>query len=282
LDAADGGSVLSSDTYGTPSLPHPLPFLNSNQNNTMGFTDFFKDLFYKQKPKSPPDYKGVGRVYLKPDRLRWQRVHDLFLLEKAYPDLIEVNEKGKRFICGGVLDGKNIPNPKNRQDEDALALYIENLDDWEFQFKAVSDIPGGMIVKAQDVTLKKTDFINIGEDAVSTPKLSRLKDNYCGLIVTQCNFYNGHEDDGSDKALQLNNAHGCVVDRCFFTGGITAMRMQDSSVPYTAKAEIVSCKFHHCHVAININGKSQVRVSNCKYENVKTQIRKGSKVKILK
>ncbi len=244
----------------------------------MSISSWFSNLFYKQKPAAPPKLP-VAVIYLTEDQLLWNDEGDLVRLQKKFPSRIHINHAAKRIKFDGVAISGQKLDRGSQQDEDAAKIDL-NMNDWIFHGLWFHDVPGGIMVKSIDNEFLGCNWTKIGEDAISTPKFNKQEDNYCGLVIKECRFYNGTEKSGSDKAIQLNNAHKCIVEHCFITGGITGIRMQDSEVKTPATAILRNNKFHHIPMAVNINGRLTLTEYGNQYDNVKMKLKKGPNAKV--
>lgn len=173
-------------------------------------------------------------------------------------------------LQGNAISGKKIKRGGS-QDEDSIPLRVY-YDGFTLKNGIIRDIPGGIVVRAKDTTYDKLTFIEIGEDA-----LSNNTDAAPGVTVNNCKFYN----DGGDKSLQLNDARDAVITNSFFTGGQTAIRLQESSGKARGvKATLTKNEFKNVPTAVNVSGHTTVTASGNTYENVQEKWNGGDHTKI--
>ena len=78
----------------------------------------------------------------------------------------------------------------------------------------------------------------------------------------------------------MNNADGVIIKRCFFTGGITAIRLQESDDKKQVECRVMSCEFKNVETAMNIGGRTSAKITDCTYSGVRKNIVKGSNVRV--
>lgn len=195
-------------------------------------------------PKPPADAR---RIYLRGDRLIWRTIDDV---RKALGD--NATYLGKTVnLRGAVLHGKNLPRKKDDQDERAMAIQIQ-MPDIDFINGWVVDVPGGIVVKRRGCSFRNLTFVEIGEDALST-----VGEEATDINVSRCEFWNA----GGDKAVQLNQANGAALHRVRIVGGITGVRIMESSYrTRNVKCLLDDCAWEGCDTAINAGGGAEVRV----------------------
>ena len=205
---------------------------------------------------SPPKLDPPATIYLEGDAPTWSSLADV---RKA------IGSKGK--LSGSTLDlqgcaisGVRLKHPKNSQDEKSTPLRIK-IPGFEIRNGTITDIPGGIVNSADGPAFRKLTFVRVGEDA-----LSNTKDQCEEMEVSDCRFYNGAK---GDKSLQLNDARDAIVRGNYFTGGITAIRLQES----TAKARDVRVflkdnTFEKVPTAVNVDGYTTVEASGNIYKAV--------------
>lgn len=203
----------------------------------------------------------------------WNTVADI---KKALPG---VGFNGTKIdLKGSRISGKNIKHPSNSQNENSIPLKID-VADLSFSNGTVEDIPGGIIIKGKKNTIKNITFLQSGEDFLSTQASRSSKADPMYLTIDGCKFYN---DRGGDKSLQANNADELRVINSFFTGGETAIRIQESSDRKPVKAYLTNVKFENVPTAINVAGRTILTTSGLSYKGVNQQINSAPSVKIIK
>lgn len=245
---------------------------------------FFSNLFgggKKMSPVRPPSFSGKDKYYLKniKEELTIDSTKDLDAWRRESDGMITYNLQNKLIKCHGILSGAKLPHPKNSQDEKAIALRI-NLQGWSFEGFIFDDIPGGIIVSSRYNDFNNCQWINIGEDAISTPRSKSSKPDEIRLLIRQCKFWN---DANGDKCIQLNNASQCSIRDCFLTGGETGIRVQANDDRKPIHCEVLGTEFSNIPTAINAAGVTVLELKDNKYTNVKKQLVKseGSKIKVV-
>lgn len=152
-------------------------------------------------------------------------------------------------LKGGALSGRELDHPSDQQDEEAVQLVID-IPDFQLTNGVVRDIPGGINVRGDRNKFRNLAFFEVGEEFLSTPK-----DGARGTVLDECRFYIERERSNGDKGVQFNDAQDVLIRNCYFAGGITAVRLQESS----SMAEDVRCTaegnvFEYCSTAFNVNG----------------------------
>lgn len=176
-------------------------------------------------------------------------------------------------LQGNAISGSKIKKPGSSQNENAIPLRIK-IDGFTLKNGIVLKIPGGVVVKADNVTFEKLTFTDIGEDAVST-----ATDAAPGIRILNCKFYNSSK---GDKSIQANDARNAVIDGNFITGGQTAVRLQESSSKSrNVKATVTGNTFEKVPTAVNVNGYTTVTASGNTYKEVAEKWNGGSHTKII-
>lgn len=174
-------------------------------------------------------------------------------------------------LQGNAISGKKIKRGGS-QDENSIPLRIY-IDKFYLKNGIVRDIPGGIVVRAENTKFESLLFIEIGEDA-----LSNNTDAAPGVTVSNCKFYNG----GGDKALQLNDARNAEIKNSYFTGGQTAIRLQESSgKARDVKATVTKNTFEKVPTAVNVSGYTTVTASGNEYKEVQEKWNGGDHTKII-
>lgn len=174
-------------------------------------------------------------------------------------------------LKGNRLSGKKLKHPSNSNSEQAQELKIA-YDNFTLKNGNVDDIPGGIVIRGNNARFTNLTFTTKGEDYVST-----LKDNADGTVIEKCKFYNR----GGDKSIQLNSAKNALIDRCYITGGQTAIRLQESTSKWkNIKCSVTNTTFEKVPTAINVDGYTTVNLSNNKFIGVSEQYKKGSHAKL--
>ena len=190
---------------------------------------------------------------------------------------LATGSKGK--LIGNVLDlmgcaisGKRIKHPKNSQDEKSLPLRIY-IKGFTIRNGIIRDIPGGIVLMSDNCKLQDLLFIDPGEDYVSTPK-----DSAQSTEITRCKFYNRN----GDKAGQLNDARKAKVIDCYFTGGQTALRIQEStSKSRGVTVTVTDCVFDDVPTGVNVDGYTTVTSSGNTFKGVAKKWVLGPHAKVI-
>jgi len=235
----------------------------------MSLLDTIKSIFRgkPELPKAPRPPEESRRIYLRGDRLVWRDMADV---KAALGD--RVTYLGNTVnLKGAVISGKNLPHPKDKQNEGSPGVQIiipgfTLINGW------VDDSPGGLIVKRRNCGFRSLTFINIGEDALST-----VGDDAMDLKASNCDFWNA----GGDKSIQLNQAYGAILFGCRIVGGITGIRVQKDSY----KTKDVNCSirdflFEGMETGMNVAGGATVRLGSPTFKNVRKKwvLGKGCRV----
>lgn len=174
-------------------------------------------------------------------------------------------------LQGNAISGKKIKR-EGSQDEDSVPLRVY-IDKFQLKNGIIRDIPGGIVVRAKDTTFSDLLFIEIGEDA-----LSNNTDAAPGVTVLNCKFYNS----GGDKSLQLNDARDAEIKNSYFTGGQTAIRLQESSGKARGvKATVTKNTFEKVPTAVNVSGHTTVTASGNTYKEVQEKWNGGDHTKVI-
>lgn len=162
-------------------------------------------------------------------------------------------------LQGGCLDGSKLKRSSNSQDESntPIKLRISNL---TLKNGYVTNVPGGLIVQTPSVTIENMLFTGVSEDY-----LSNTKDDSYNLKILNCEFYNNSK---GDKSCQVNGAVGLMVKDCYITGGITAIRIGESTSKKHGSAKVENCVIENVPTFLNVDGKTQVFVKNNILKNV--------------
>lgn len=192
-----------------------------------------------------PDARPATRIYLEgtPD---WHSMDDV---RAACGSKVKITGKIVD-LQGAELNGSRMKHPKNPQDEGAAALKI-HIPGFYLRNGQVRDIPGGIVAFAEGCRMENLLFRKIGEDAVSNQK-----DVSAGFQISRCRFEGTKEND---KLAQINDARDAVVENSTFTGGVTAIRMQESSAKKQGgSAESIGNTFVDVRTAHNVAGRTTV------------------------
>lgn len=174
-------------------------------------------------------------------------------------------------LQGGCLDGSKLKKSSNSQDESNTPIKLR-ISDCTLMNGYIRDVPGGIIVQTPNVTIENMLFTGISEDYVSN-----IKDKSYNFKILNCKFYNNSR---GDKSCQVNGAVGAIVKDCYITGGITAIRIGESTSTKHGNANVENCTVEQVPTFLNVDGKTQVYVKNNKLINVnkKYVTREGSNV----
>lgn len=228
----------------------------------------------RPEPIKPPIFKG-DTIYLTGKPV-WKTLEDVGKAVGSKAK-VKLDSKTGRLVLdlqGNRLSGQKIKRGDDRNDEGSTALKIR-IDKFTIQNGVVDDIPGGILVIADGFIAKKLVFTNIGEDA-----LSNVKDSAKATMVWECQFYNRKE---GDKSLQLNDGRNAQVVKCLFTGGITAIRLVESTSKFKGqKSSVDLCSFENVDTAVNVDGHTTVFAGNNSYKKVVTEWKLGPNAKVKK
>jgi hypothetical protein len=121
-------------------------------------------------------------------------------------------------LNGGIIDGEK-QKGDGSQNESQEPLFRANI---PFVIKNgfIRNNKNAATFAAKNSGIEKVTFLNIGEDAVAT---SRKAINFS---VSDCEFLNSKN---GDKSVQLNQAENAVVEKNLVYGGITGVRVHESS-----------------------------------------------------
>lgn len=215
--------------------------------------------------------KAVNKTFYLTGKPQWNKIEDA---KKFFGNSTDVTIKGNTIdLEGNRLSGKKLKHPSNSNNENAQELKIV-FDNLHLTNGNIDDIPGGIMLRGNKAKLSELDFTTRGEDYVST-----LKDTVSGTIIDRCRFYNG----GGDKSVQLNAAKDAEITNCYFTGGQTAIRLQES----TSKTKNIKCAvryttFDKVPTAINVAGYTTLTSEKNVFKNVSEQYNGGPHTKIIK
>lgn len=174
-------------------------------------------------------------------------------------------------LQGGCLDGSKLKKSPNSQDESNTPIRFQ-ISDCILKNGYVQNVPGGIIVQTSNVTIENVLFTGVSEDFISN-----IKDKSYNFKILNCKFYNNSK---GDKSCQINGAVGLIVQNCYITGGITAIRIGESTSTKHGSAKVENCFIENVPTFLNIDGTTQVFVKNNTLKNVdkKYIIRRGSAV----
>lgn len=212
-------------------------------------------------PKSytPPTVKPTDTVVLKRGKAIWNDMADV---ERDLKGVKGVTIKGKVVdLNGAQLDGSKLKRYADIQREDNEPLRV-NVPGLTLKDGSVRRIPGGIIVKADGVTIDDMIWLDTGEDSVST-----IVDRAEGITVRNCVFYGA-----TDKSIQLSDARNATVENNTVYGGITAVRLGDS----TSKSGSNKTKSLKNNSFIGTNtvwhlSRITAKATGTKYNDVKTR-----------
>ena len=174
-------------------------------------------------------------------------------------------------LQGGELNGSKLKKSSNSQDENntPVKLRVKNL---TIKNGFGKDLPGGLVAYESNVTFENLIFTGTSEDFVSNAK--DVSDN---LSIIKCKFYNNSK---GDKSAQANGAVGLLVRDCYITGGITAIRIGESTSKRHGEARVENCMIEGVPTFLNVDGKMKVYVKGNTLKNVGKDyvVKDGSKV----
>lgn len=164
-------------------------------------------------------------------------------------------------LQGGEINGSKMKQLQDTQDEanQAIKLKIPGLTIKNGYF---TKIPGGVMAMEEDITFQNIVATQIGEESISN-----VKDISDRTKVINCKFYG---NDKNDKLLQLNNSIGAEVKGNLLAGGITAVRLTEStSKRQNGKPRVENNTFRNVDTALNVAGKTTVYLKNNTFEGVR-------------
>lgn len=211
-------------------------------------------------PKPPAD---APVIWLGDDDLQWD---SMAAVKKALQGKCIISGN-KVDLCGAVLLGSKITDPKNRQDENSKGIVI-SIPLFVLVRGWVVDVPGGIKVQSPNCRFSGLTFTRIGEDAISTTRQEAT-----GLRITNCEFWN----EGGDKSIQLNQALGAVLADVGINGGITGIRVQKAGWKMPQVIVMANgIRFRGLECGINIDGGATVRLGSPSWKNVRKQWVQGT------
>lgn len=214
-----------------------------------------------------PDVKPAKTVYLT-GTPQWKTMDEV---KKALGSAATISGT-KVDLKGNAISGKKIKHPSNSQDEDSIPLKIQ-IEKFSLENGIIRDIPGGVVVKSNFNTFKNLTFIESGEDFIST-----YTDGAKGTVVDKCKFYN---DRDGDKSGQFNSAVDTTIKNSYFTGGITAIRLQESSSKQKdVRAYVEGNEFVKVPTAVNGDGDLTIYAHGNSYDNVREKFVLGPHAKV--
>lgn len=221
------------------------------------------------KGSKPPEITVAKTFYLS-GTPKWDSIQDA---RAFFGESKDVTISGNTIdLQGNRLSGKKLKHPSNPNDENAQELKV-TFDNFHLTNGNIDDIPGGIMLRGNNARLSKLTFTTRGEDFVSTPK-----DIVSGTRIESCRFYNG----GGDKAVQLNAAKDSQISNCYFTGGQTGIRLQESSSKTKdIRCEVRDTTFDQVPTAINIDGYTTLVSSGNKFIDVQQNYKRGTNVTII-
>lgn len=208
-------------------------------------------------PKTkPPQPDLPSKVVLNPGKATWSSLADV---RDAIQGAKGVVLTGSTLDLGGAaLDGSKLKRYDDIQDERNTPLRI-NIPNFSIMNGYVRDIPGGIVVKAADFTVKNATWLSVGEDAVSS-----IKDQSPRMTIKDCKFFGA-----TDKTIQANSAKDLTIEGCQIFDGITGVRIgtSESKSGSDATKSIKNNTFKNVRTAYNVS-RAHVKVSGDKYEGV--------------
>jgi|GEM_PF-2170408 len=221
-----------------------------------------------------PEYRTPSpsaKVY-KPTSWHINDSRDLKEAEKTL-DTKAINKDGVYILDlkGGILDGTK-QRGDGGQSETQEPLFVANIPLVVKNGFVRNNKNAAMFAKPNS-GIEYVTFLNVGEDAVSTSiKAKNFK-------VSYCEFMNSNK---GDKSIQLNQADGAVINNNIIYGGITGVRVHESS--WANSDSLATCSkntFIGTDTAWNVSkGILEVKDSNT-YNNVRIPFKtsKGATIK---
>lgn len=226
----------------------------------MSLIDNLKSLFRGRPtlPVAPKPPADAPRILLHDGNIRWDSFENI---RKALRGASSVVINGYAIDLGGaVLDGSRITHPGDRNDENSRSIEL-SVNGITLRNGWVSDVPGGIVVRASNCNFRQLKFIRIGEDAISTVGTASTAN-----CIYDCEFWN---DTKGDKSIQWNNAQDATIKDCLVVGGITGIRIQKVSYGMrSVTAWLRGIQFVGCETGINAAGDTTVRLNGATFEGV--------------
>jgi hypothetical protein len=178
-------------------------------------------------------------------------------------------------LAGGKISGAKLKHSANQNDEQSIGVKVR-IDGFTLKRGMLEDLPGGIIVYAEDVTFEDLIVLKIGEDG-----LSNGRDVSPNTRIINCKLYGTAQND---KGIQLNDGRGAEIKNCFISGGITGARIQKkAAAKQNGTATVTGNTFKNVDTAINCAGEVTVIFKNNKFEGVNTEAKvDGDGVKIIR
>jgi hypothetical protein len=168
-------------------------------------------------PKHRTPQKNAKVFY--PKEWNINSVSDLKNVEKTLN--AEITKRDEIVILdlkGGIIDGSK-QKGNGGQNENQQPLFRSNIP-LIVKNGFVRNNKNAATFNAKDCGVINMTFSDIGEDAVAT---SRRAENF---VVFNCEFLNSRK---GDKSLQLNQADSATIEKNLIFGGITGVRVHESS-----------------------------------------------------
>jgi hypothetical protein len=172
---------------------------------------------------------------------------------------------------GGIIDGSK-QKGDGSQNENQEPLFRANVP-FVLRNGFIRNNKNAATFAESNSGIDSVTFLNVGEDAVATSRGAR------NFQVTNCEFLN---DRNGDKSVQLNQAAGAVIADNMIFGGITGVRVHESS--WSNKDTIAYCEgntFIGTDTAWNVSkGILQIKGKN-EYKHVRIPFKtsKGGSIK---
>lgn len=217
-------------------------------------------------PKTNPEYT----IFVRGDSSDWRSMSEI---EEIFKGKAKIT--GKTLdLQGGEINGSKLKSYGNSQDERNTPIKIR-VSGLTIKNGYFNKIPGGVVAYEDNITFQNIVLTNIGEDGISN-----AKDVADGTRIINCKFYAGEKND---KSAQLNNAIGADLNGNLFAGGITSVRLQESSAKRQGgKPKVYNNSFKNVDTALNVAGETTVYLKNNEFEGVREKYKTSSdKVKFI-
>lgn len=206
--------------------------------------------------KKPPEVTPKATIVLGAKNAVWDDMDDVREAMKGKPVII----KGTTLdLKGALVSGKKLKRYDDPNDERSQPILI-TIPKFTFRNGYLKDVPGGVVVKADNVTLENLISLNVGEDAFSS-----VVDKAANLTVRNCKAYGAN-----DKSFQWNDARGLTFSHNYATGGITAVRIQKTDTKFKGikTKELKNNTFEDVQTGWNVSGGATAVATGTKYLNV--------------
>lgn len=209
---------------------------------------------------APPDLKPAASIVLDPGKSDWNSMEDVRAALKGKPVSISgttVDLKNCQLV------GTRLKSYEDVQDERNQPLRIR-IPGFTLKNGSTRDLPGGVLFRGPGMSFLNLTFLGRKSEDV----LSNIVDQSPGATVRNCRAYGA-----TDKSFQFNDASGLTFTGNYVTGGITGVRLQESSTGQKGlkTREVSGNTFESVDTAWNVSGGLKVVAAGNTYKNVATR-----------